>query len=103
MTGLAVVITSLLAWVEKAAGHAVPQTWLAGERTKRAALMLPVALLSALIAVSALTDTGQISIDARLAGLAAAFVALLLWAPFLVVLAVAALAAAGVRALTGSV
>lgn len=101
MAGLAVVVTSLLAWGEKALGFAVPQSWLAGERTKRAALLLPVALLAALIAVSALTDNGDISIDARVAGLAAAFIALLLRAPFLLVLAVAAVVAAGVRALTG--
>lgn len=99
MNGLAVVVTSLLAWVQKALGHAVPQAWVSGARTARAAALLPVGLLAALIAVSALTTSGAVAIDARLVGLGAAFVALLLRAPFLVVLLVAAAAAAAARAL----
>lgn len=99
MSWLAVVVTSLLAWGQKALGHTVPQEWLSGERTATAAKMLPVGLLAALIAVSAVTSSQSISADARLAGLAAAFVALLLRAPFLVVLLVAAATAAGLRAL----
>ena len=99
MSELAVVLTSLLAWGQKALGHAVPQTWLSGARTTVAARLLPVGLLAALIAVSAVTSSQAVSVDARLAGLAAAFVALLLRAPFLLVLLVAAATAAGLRAL----
>lgn len=99
MSGIAVVLTSLLAWVQKALGHAVPQSWVSGKRTARAAALLPIAMLAALIAVSTVTANSEVTVDARLAGLAAAAVALVLRAPFLVVLLVAAATAAGLRAL----
>ncbi|RYE74487.1 MAG: AzlD domain-containing protein, partial [Myxococcales bacterium] len=46
------------------------------------------------------TDTGRLAVDARLAGLGVAFVALLLRAPFIVVVALAAVTAALLRLLT---
>ncbi len=98
MNSIVLVATSLLAWVQKFVGHALPERWISGPRVRRITALLPVALLAALIAVSTLTTQGEVSIDARAAGLAAAFVALLLRAPFLVVLIVAAATAAGLRA-----
>ena len=68
----------------KLAGLSIPQRVLDGVRVQRVAILLPVALLAALIA----TQTFGEGIDARAAGLAAAVVALLLRAPFLVVVAV---------------
>lgn len=99
MSWAAVLITSVLAWLQKYLGHLVPEAWVEEPRVARAAALLPVGLLAALIAVSTVTTNGEVSVDARLAGLAAAFVALLLRAPFLVVLLVAAATAAGLRAL----
>jgi len=99
LNSLVLVATSVLAWLQKYAGHAVPERWVSGPRISRITALLPVALLAALIAVSALTSDGVVSVDARVAGLAAAFVALLLRAPFLVVLIVAAATAAALRAL----
>lgn len=96
-----VVVTSVLAWLQKFLGHLVPERIVNHPRIKRATLLLPVGLLAALIAVSTLTDGSQVSVDARLAGLAAAAIALLLRAPFLLVLAVAAAIAAAVRAVGG--
>ena len=68
---------------------------------RRTADLLPVVLLAALVAVQVLVVRGpdgpELSIDARLAGLAAAVVALLLRAPFIVVVFVAALTAALLR------
>jgi hypothetical protein len=58
-------------------------------------MLLPVALLAALVAVQTLDGGGEVVLDARAAALAAAAFALLLRAPFLVVLLVAALVAAG--------
>ena len=49
--------------------------------------------------MQALATGTRLVVDARLAGVAAAVVALLLRAPFLVVVGVAAAAAAGVRAI----
>jgi hypothetical protein len=58
-----------------------------------------VALLSALIGIWTLVDGSTIAIDARVPGVLAALVALLLRAPFLVVIVTAAAVTAIVRAL----
>ena len=82
----------------KLAGMSVPATVLRRPLVQRIADLLPVALLAALIAVQVFSGDGRsLTIDARLAGLGAAVVALLLRAPFLVVVIVAALTAAGLR------
>ena len=62
------------------------------------AALLPIAMLSALVAVQTFGDGQSLVIDARVAGVAVAFVALLLRAPFLVVVLVAAISAALLRA-----
>ena len=62
--------------------------------------MVPAAMLAALVVVQALTDGRALVLDSRLVGLAAATVALLLRAPFLVVLLVAGGAAALAHTLT---
>jgi len=68
-------------------------------RTARVLALLAVPLLAALIVVQTLSDGERIVIDARVPALGAA--ALLVWrgAPFLVTVTVAALVAAGIRAL----
>lgn len=96
---LAVVATSVAAWLQKYLGYLVPERLVAGPRAQLAATLVPVGLLAALIAVSTLTTDGTVSIDARIAGLAAATVALILRAPFLLVLVVAAATAGLLRAL----
>jgi len=65
----------------------------------RVLALLAVPLLAALIVVQTLSDGERIVIDARVPALGAA--ALLVWrgAPFLVTVTVAALVAAGIRAL----
>ena len=63
-------------------------------------VLLPAALLSALVVVQTFADGKALVLDARAAGLAAAAVALALRASVLVVLLVAAATAAGLRALT---
>jgi hypothetical protein len=76
----------------------VPARWLETPLVQRIAALLPVALLAALAAVQALATGPHLVLDARLAGVAAAILALVLRAPFLVVVGVAAAVAAGVRA-----
>jgi hypothetical protein len=61
--------------------------------------LLAPSLLAALVVGQTLGDGRALVLDARLAGVAAAVVALLLRAPLLVVLAAAAGVAAGARAL----
>ncbi len=68
---------------------------------RRLAALLPVALLAALTALQTLDDGGSPVLDARALGLAAAGVALLLRAPFLLVVAVAVAVTAGVRVIGG--
>jgi hypothetical protein len=59
-----------------------------------------VALLAALVAVQTVGGpNGAVVVDARVAGVAVAVVALLLRAPFLVVITLAAATAAALRAL----
>jgi hypothetical protein len=58
-----------------------------------------VALLAALVAVQTFDGGGRVVLDARAAGLAAAVLALVLRAPFLLVIVIAAATAAALRAL----
>ncbi len=99
MTWLAIAVAGVGCYLLKLAGLSVPPSVLEHPVMERVADLLPVALLSALIGVQVLADGQSLSVDARLLGLGAALVALLLRAPFLVVVAVAAGVAAGVRLL----
>ena len=65
----------------------------------RLIVLLPAALLSALVVVQTFADGKALVLDARAAGLAAAFVAVALRASVLIVLLVAAGTAAALRAL----
>jgi len=67
---------------------------------ERLIVLLPAALLSALVVVQTFADGKALVLDARAAGLAAAMVAVALKASILVVLLVAAGTAAGLRTLT---
>ena len=81
----------------KLAGLSVPRRVLDTPRVERVADRIPIALLAALIAVSTLTDAQGLVLDERVAGLAAAGAAVLLRAPFLVVVAVACVTTALLR------
>jgi branched-subunit amino acid transport protein len=82
----------------KVAGWSVPPRVLEAERVQRAAALLPLALLAALVVVQVFGDGRSLVLDARAAGLAAAAVAVLLRAPFIVVVVAAAATAAALRA-----
>jgi hypothetical protein len=97
----AVLATAAGCYLLKLAGLLVPERWLDGERTARVMTLLPVALLAALAAVQALAIGDDLVVDARLAGVAVAAVALVLRAPFIVVVAAPALTAALLRLATG--
>jgi len=81
----------------KLAGLSVPSRVLDRPLVERIADLVPVALLSALVAVQVVGQGHELVLDARLAGLGVAVVLLLLRAPFLVVVFGAALAAALLR------
>ncbi|MFG2072743.1 AzlD domain-containing protein [Nonomuraea maritima] len=98
----AVVAVCAGCYVLKLAGLAAPRRLLDHPRVRRFAELVPVALLAALIAVQVFTEQGRPAFDpARTAGLLAAVVALLLRAPFLVVLIAAAAVTALVRGVLG--
>ena len=94
---LAVLAAGVATFAVKLVGHLVPRHWLANPRVARVAALVTVALLSALVAVQAATSDGRVAPDSRLAGLAAAAVALLAKAPFVVVVLLAAVVTALLR------
>nr|WP_231121553.1 AzlD domain-containing protein [Motilibacter peucedani] len=84
----------------KLAGLSVPERVLEDVRVQRVAALLPLSLLAALTAVQAFADGRHLELDARAGGLLFAAGAVLLRAPFLVVVFGAAATAAALRALT---
>lgn len=99
MIWVAVLVSALGCYAWKYLGLSVPESVLDRPVVRASATALPVALLAALVAVQTLGDGPALVVDARVAGVAAGVLALLLRAPFLVVVAVAAVTAAGLRAL----
>jgi hypothetical protein len=95
----AVLVASLGCAALKLAGWSLPRRWLEGARLQRAALLLPVALLAALVAVQTFGSEDGLTVDARVAGVLVAAGLLAVRAPFLVVILAAAATAAGLRAL----
>ncbi len=88
------VATSALCFAIKLLGHFVPERWLSGARLQRINALIPVTLLSALVVAEGLVMKTRIVVDHRLAGLAAALIALVARAPFPVVVVVAAVTSA---------
>jgi branched-subunit amino acid transport protein len=86
----AVLLGSLGCYAIKLAGLSVPARVLGSPRVERLGALLPVALLAALTATQTFATARGVTVDARAAGLAVALVAVLLRAPFLVVVVVAA-------------
>lgn len=99
---IAIGLTAVGCYLVKLLGLLVPAGALERPLVQRLSALLPVALLAALTAQQALSGAdGALVVDARAAGLAAAGLALVLRAPFLVVIAAAVAVTAGVRALGG--
>lgn len=98
MIWAAILIASVGTYVEKLAGYILPARLIEGPSLRRLTSLLPVTLLAALVAVQTFASGQALVLDARAAGLAAAIVALIARAPFLVVVVVAAVTAAILRA-----
>lgn len=92
-----VLVAGLGCYLLKAAGMSLPAWLLEHPRVQRIAELMPVVLLSALIAVQVFSTGNELGVDARVAGLGFAVVAIALRAPFLVVVFGAALTAALLR------
>ena len=93
---IATIGTSVIAFLLKFAGHSVPERWLSHPKIQRINILIPIALLSALVAVQSFTTKTTLVIDQRLVGLVVATIALLLKAPFPVVVISAAISSAAV-------
>ncbi|MFF9869024.1 AzlD domain-containing protein [Streptomyces sp. NPDC013953] len=98
---IAIALTAVGCYLLKLAGLLVPAAALEKPLVQRLSALLPVALLAALTAQQTFSAGDALVVDARGAGLAAAALALVLRAPFLVVVAAAVAVTAGVRALGG--
>ena len=88
---------SAACYLIKLVGLSLPASVLSRPVVQRVAVLLPVAVLSALAAIQTFGAGHSLVVDARAAGLAAAVVALVLRAPFIVIVAVAAAVTALVR------
>ena len=84
-------------YLTKLAGYAVPARWLQNPRMTRVAGAITVALLASLTVMNTFAAGTALVIDARLASLAAAVLALWLRLPFLLVVVLGAVAAGLVR------
>ena len=95
-----VLLASGLSFALKLLGYVVPHHVLDHPVVSRVTAMLPVALLSALVAVQTFTGQGGgFTLDARAAGVAVAVTALLLRTPFLLVVILATTTAGILRVL----
>lgn len=93
----AVLVAGLGCYVLKLAGVSLPAKVLSHPVVERVADLIPVALLAALVAVQVWSTGPDLVLDARTAALGFAAVALVLRAPFLVVVVGAAAVAALLR------
>ncbi|MFD7519703.1 AzlD domain-containing protein [Streptomyces niveus] len=99
---IAIGLTAVGCYLVKLLGLLVPAGALERPLVQRLSALLPVALLAALTVQQVFGDgNGALVVDARVAGVAAAGLALVFRAPFLVVIAAAVAVTAGVRALGG--
>ena len=98
---LGIFIASAAVYSWKLLGYLVPSSILNNPTISRIANLLTVALLAALLGVQGLTSGGEIEFDARIPAIGIAAVLLYLRAPFVVMVAVAALVAALLRLFFG--
>ena len=92
-----VLVASAACYGLKLAGLSLPQRWLTDPRVQKVVPLIPIALLAALVATQIFSTGRHLVLDVRAAALAVAIIAVLLRAPFLVVVAAAAATAAILR------
>ncbi|MEO6714746.1 MAG: AzlD domain-containing protein [Mycobacteriales bacterium] len=84
----------------KLAGTSLPPRILDEPRVAAMAALVPIALFGAVIAIQTIGGDRAYAVDARLAGLAVAVLAVLLKAPFVLVVVAAAATTALIRAVS---
>jgi uncharacterized membrane protein len=90
-------LSCAVAFLTKLAGYLVPAKVLKNKRMSRIAGTITIGLLASLTIVNTVATGSQLAFDSRVGALVAAAIALLLRAPFLVVVIVGAVAAALLR------
>jgi hypothetical protein len=93
---IATIGAGFTAFLLKYSGHSVPERWLSHPKFQKINALIPIALLSALVGVQSFSDKSKLVVDQRLVGLAVAIIALMLKAPFPIVVLSAALSSAAV-------
>jgi branched-subunit amino acid transport protein len=91
---IAVVGSSALCYALKYLGTVIPHQWLEKPRFTRVNNLIPIALLTALVAVNVFAVKTKLVIDQRIFGIAAAIILLSLKRSFLTVIVGAALVSA---------
>jgi len=86
--------TSVAAFAFKYIGHSIPDRHMEHPKMLRVNVLIPIALLSALVAVQTFTEKTKLTFDHRVLGVGVAFLALLLKAPFPIVVLSAAISSA---------
>lgn len=99
MMWAALAVASLACYGMKLAGLSLPQRWLADARIQRAVPLIPIALLAALVAIWTFSTGRHLVLDVRAAALVVAIIAVMLRAPFLVVVIAGTATAALLRLL----
>lgn len=99
MSWLPLLLTVVGCFALKLAGTLVPDRALRDVRVASMAALIPVALLAAITALATVTSGQRYALDARVAGLVVAGLAIMCRAPFVVVVLSAAGTAALIRAL----
>lgn len=91
---IVVIGSSIALFALRYSGYLVPEKYLTNPRVLRINTLIPIALMSAMVGVQTVTEKGALVIDQRLAGITVAVVALMLKAPYFVVMISAALTSA---------
>jgi uncharacterized membrane protein len=92
-----VLVASAACYGLKLGGLSLPERWLQDPRVQRTVPLIPVALLAALVATQTFSTGQHLALDVRAVALVVAAIAVVLRAPFLVVVAAATVTAALLR------
>lgn len=95
---LPIIVGGVIGFLMKLTGYSLPESVIGKPVVRRIAALLPIAMLSALTLVQTFGKGQSLHLDARVAGLLAAIVALRFKAPFIIVVIVGAATAALLRA-----
>ena len=86
----AIAVGAASCYLLKLGGLSLPRAVLENRRVQKVAELLPVALLAALVVTQTFSKQRELTVDPRAAGVVVAVIAVLLRAPFLAVVTLAA-------------